>query len=239
METWRDGSISGTQLPYRETWGSGTSHPHTWSVGVPQVCEISPRYHRRDMNYYEGNVEWVKGHHIQPPDPGPINWGEEVVAAIAVSHLTRLRVGLGLHGADINGHYHSGFYGSYDVGGEVGSICEGDTALHMAAREGNPQMVYLLRTKGADMARRNKRGETAADIVNTSDYSDEMRRVLAPGLSGEMHEKYHWVCQPVTKDALQRLDEVRRQRQFQREQATVRRFGDGHQEPHWKKRFIL
>jgi ankyrin repeat protein len=42
---------------------------------------------------------------------------------------------------------------------------EGNTALHFAARQQNPEPVRRLRAAGADPSARNKAGQTALDVA--------------------------------------------------------------------------
>merc|ERR1712216_533389 len=51
------------------------------------------------------------------------------------------------------------------MGGASNPDCEGDTLLHMAAREQSPRMVKLLVDLGADQSIRNAHGVRAIDLV--------------------------------------------------------------------------
>jgi len=206
-------------------------------LGIPQRLSKYEELHSPMLD----PVEWVTGHFYAPPEPAPdINWGCEVVSAIAGRDIKRLRTALSLPGVDLNAQYTNKYYGPYHI--PMGSAaCAGDTALHMAARENAPHLVYVLRQLGSDESIRNECGETARDVVMTSDYTDEMRRVLgtASGSTGGHEKDYSWTMQPLTDADIDRINTVLGSGLFSAADATVCKYGPGGGAPHWKTRYVL
>jgi len=53
---------------------------------------------------------------------------------------------------------------------------EGETPLHLAARGGDRDVIFQLKNNGADLEKKNKKEQTAADLVE----KESLKKMLSP-----------------------------------------------------------